>query len=206
MTSQYTGRPPGYPPDLSDGLCIGGRAGLDAEAWTGEDAALRVLAIRTCGYCPVAGACRAWAAALPGSLRAGVVLAGVAYRNDGQPVMGRPHPRRDRVQQEQAQRELSVREQRVQAVEESRELARQAQRERRELAQQEHPPWPHAHPGADTQTMSAEQGKTRDTAVTPAASAVTTVTGVTPSASTTTAASATATVTPVATVEADPVV
>ena len=52
-------------PDLSEGHCVTGSAGVDPGAWTSGDTGLRQAARAACQACPALALCRTWALLLP---------------------------------------------------------------------------------------------------------------------------------------------
>jgi Transcription factor WhiB len=52
-------------PDLSQGSCVTGSAGLDPDTWASGDPGLRQAARAACQACPVLTPCRTWALLLP---------------------------------------------------------------------------------------------------------------------------------------------
>jgi hypothetical protein len=121
--------PPAKLPDLSAGLCLSDRAGLEPGAWTSDDGALRELAIRTCGLCPVLRRCASWAETLPQAWRYDAVLGGHWYGHSGR--------RADAQAEQRAQAELAKARRRAQAELREVLIRQRAQAERRALAERE---------------------------------------------------------------------
>lgn len=77
--------PAPLPPDLSEGNCATGAAGLPPQAWDADASAdAREVAIEACSWCPALSPCAKWRASLPSARRPVGVVAGLfrGYRRD----------------------------------------------------------------------------------------------------------------------------